>query len=102
MRRAQRRGAVEQRRDDFPGGPLAGEAVGLSGDAEAVARIQIDAEQLAGQRVVGLAAVGIYVDAREGLTEEVVGDDVARGIERGAHLVNRGGPLRIPAGALVA
>ena len=102
MRGAQRRGAVEQRRDRLPGGALVGEAIGLRRHAEAVAGFQRDAERLPGQRVVRLAAVGVDVDAREALADEVVGDDVAGGIDRGARVMDRGRTLRIPAGALVA
>ncbi len=96
MRGAQRRGAIEQRRDHLPGRALVGEAVGFRRDAEAVARFQLDAERLAGERIVGLAAIGVDVDARKRLAEKVVGDDVARRIERGARLVDRGRSLRDP------
>ena len=104
--RAQRRSAIEQRRDRFPGGPLVGEAVGLLRHAEAVARLERDAERLSGQRVSRLAAVGVDVDAGEALAQEVVGDDLARRIERGPHLVDRGrapwDPSRCPDRACIA
>ena len=48
---------------------------------------------LAGQRIPRLAAVGVDVDAREALAQRIVGDDVARGVERGARRVDRGGPF---------
>ena len=102
MRRAQRRGAVEQRRDGLPGGALVVEAIGLRRHAETVAGFQRDAERLPGQCVERLAAVGIDIDAGEALADEVVGDDIALGIERGARVMDRSRTLRIPAGALVA
>ena len=106
MRGAQRRGAVEQRRDRLPGDALVGELVGFRRHAEAVAGFQRDAERLAGQRVVRLAAIGIDVDARERLADEVVGDDVAGGVEsRRAPCGSRpgpSGPSRCPGRAYIA
>ena len=102
MRRAQRRRAVEQRRNRLPGGALIGKAVGLLRHAETVTRLQRDAERLSGHRVSRIAAVGIDVDAREALAQEIPRDDIARRIELGAHLVNGRRRLGIPAGALIA
>src|SRR5215470_2408907 len=65
MRATQRRAALEQRRNGLPREPLVRELVGLGGDAEAVGGFELGAAQLPRQRVLGRAAVGVHVDARE-------------------------------------
>ena len=50
----------------------------------------------------GLPPLVFDVHPREALAGELVGDDLAGGVERGARLVDRGRALRVPAGALVA
>src|SRR5262249_59231727 len=87
MRAAQRRAAVERRRDGLPREPLVRELVGLGGDAEAVGGFELGATQLARQRVLGRAAVGVHVDARETLAGELVTDDVAGRVDGGAGTV---------------
>ena len=57
---------------------------------------------MTGERVLRPRAIGLHVDAREALAEELVGHDLVRGVERGAGLVDRGRALRVPAGALLA
>src|SRR6266550_3153538 len=54
------------------------------------------------QRIDRRAAIGVHVNAREALADEVVGDDVALRVHRRAGAVNRGRALGIPAGALLA
>src|SRR6516225_5660472 len=102
MRAAQRRATLEQRRDGLPRHALVGELVGLGGDAEAVGGFELGAAQLARQRVLGRAAVGVHVDAREALAGELVADDVAGRVDGGAGAVNGGGALRIPSRRLLA
>src|SRR5262249_48894374 len=96
MRAAQRRAALEQRRNGLPRHALVGELVGLGGDAEAVGGFELGAAQLARQRVLGRAAVGVHVDAREALASELVADDVAGRIDGGAGAVNGGGAFWVP------
>ncbi len=57
---------------------------------------------MAGQRVLRPRAVGLHVDAREALAEELVGHDLVRGVERGTGLMDRSRALGVPAGALLA
>ncbi len=102
VRGAQRRGAVEQRRDRLPRRPLVGELVGLRRHAEAVARGKRDPQRLPGERIQELAAVRVDIDPREALGEEVISDDVPLGIDAGAGAMDGGGALRVPAGALLA
>src|SRR5262249_16689050 len=71
MRAAQRRAALEQRRNGLPRHALVGELVGLGRDAEAVGGFELGAAQLARQRVLGRAAVGVHVDARETFAGEL-------------------------------
>src|SRR5262249_60949653 len=72
------------------------ELIGLGRDAEAVGGFELGAAQLARQRVLGRAAVGVHVDARETFAGELVADDVAGRIDGGAGAVDGGGTLRIP------
>src|SRR5438045_3640931 len=50
----------------------------------------------------GLAAIGVDINAREALAEEVVGNDFAGRIDRRTGAVDRCRALRVPAGALFA
>ena len=54
------------------------------------------------KRVDGLAAIGVDINARETLAEEVVGNDPARRIDRRTGTVDRCRALWVPAGALFA
>src|SRR5262249_53490163 len=91
MRAAQRRAALEQRRDGLPRHALVGELVGFGRDTEAVGRFELGVAQLTRQRVLGRAAVGVHVDARKALARELVADDVAGRIDGGAGAVDGGG-----------
>src|SRR5262249_50097845 len=62
MGAAQRRGAVEQRRDRLPGQALVGELVGLLRPAEAVPGLQRHAAGLPRERIRGRAPVCVDVD----------------------------------------
>src|SRR5712691_3262876 len=96
MRRAQRRGTLEQRRDGLPGEALIGELVGFRRHPEAVAGMQLDAAGVASERVLRLAAIGVDIDPREPLAGELVGHDLAGGVEAEAGAMDRGGALRVP------
>src|SRR5262249_30122885 len=102
MRAAQRGAALEQRRNGLPRQALVGELVGLGGDAEAVGGFELGAAQLARQRVLGRAAVGVHVDAREAFAGELVADDVAGRVDGGAGAVDGSGTFGIPSRRLLA
>src|SRR5262249_61405448 len=96
-RAAQRRAAVEQRRDGLPREPLVRELVGLGGNAEAVGGFELGAAQLPRQGVLGRAAVGVHVEAREAFAGGLVADDVAGRVDGGAGAGGGGGaPPRPP------
>ena len=82
VRAAQRRGSVEQRRDRLPGRALRGKLVRLGRHAEGRLRLQLHADELTGERVRRMTLVARDVEAGEGFAHELVGDDVAVGIER--------------------
>src|SRR4029077_8140262 len=102
MRAAQRRGAREQGGNRFPRQALVGELVGFRRYAEAVRGHELGVEKGSGAGVLGRPAVGVYVDAGEALAGELVGDDVAGGIDGGAGAVDGGRALRVPPRRLLA
>src|SRR6267154_1618918 len=57
---------------------------------------------MTGKCVDRLATVGIHINARETLAEELVCGDISSRINRGTGTVNRSGPLRVPSGPLLA
>ena len=69
MRGAQRRGAVEQRRDRLPQRALVGELVGFRRHAEHVLGLQRHAEEMAGERALGPRLVGLHVPREKPLLE---------------------------------
>ena len=79
---------------------LFGEGVGLRRAAEAVFRLQRRAEEMAGERALGPALVGLHVPARERLGVELVGDHVAGGVEAGLHAMDRRRGLSDPSRCL--
>src|SRR5438105_15781245 len=102
MRTPQWRGAIEQRRDCLPCGEFVGELVRFSGNAEAVAGFQCHSESVPGEGVDRFAAVGVHIDTRKALADELVSDHLARGINCRARSVNRGRAFGVPARALLA
>ena len=99
---AERRAAVEERRDALPSAALVGELVRFGRHLEDDRRPGRHAGELAGQRVLGIALVRRHVLPREAPGEEVVGDDVALRIEAGTAAIDARRSLRIPAGRVVA
>ncbi len=63
-------------------GQLVGEHVGFA-DAEAVAGLQRYAGVFAGQRVMRLAAIGVHIDARERLADELIRRDLTDALDEG-------------------
>src|SRR5271166_5197851 len=102
MRAAQRRAALKERRDCFPRQALVGELVGLRRHAKPIARFEPDVAQLSGKRIPGRTSVGVYVDAREAFARELVGNDIACGVDCGARPMDGSGPLRVPSRRLLA
>src|SRR5262245_59558811 len=102
MRTAQRRSAIEQRRDRLPRHSFVGEFIGLGRHAETVVRFQRQAHELASQAILGPTLISLDIPAGKTFTREFIGYDVARGINRGAGAVNRGRTFRIPRSALFA
>ena len=96
MRRAQRRGALHQRRDDLPAEPPVVERVGRDRDLEALTGIERQPEQMPGQHVGGAGLARVAVEPRERLADVLVGDHLAGRVEPGAAAVDRGGALRVP------
>src|SRR5437879_1830348 len=47
------------------------------------------------------AAVGVHINAREALADELVSNDLASGVDRRASAMDRGRTLWVPAGALL-
>src|SRR5260370_14172671 len=74
-----------------------GEAIGFGGHAEALQRLQRQAQQLAGEAGARVALVGVDVDAREALALEYIADHRAVLVEGGAVAVDRGQALGVPA-----
>src|SRR5262249_50832539 len=70
---AERRAALEERRNALPAAALVGELVRLGRNLEDDRRPGRHAGELAGQRVLGIALVRRYVLPREATGEEVVG-----------------------------
>ncbi len=49
-----------------------------------------------------LPSIGIHINTRETLAEELVCGDISGGIDGGTGTMNRSGPLRVPSGPLLA
>jgi hypothetical protein len=100
VRRAQRRGPIEQWRYGLPPGAFRSKLVRLGRHTERRLRFQAHARELPGESVLRATLVASYVEAREGFAGELVSDDLAVRIERSSGFVDGGRTLRIPSGAL--
>src|SRR4051812_4096962 len=101
VRGPQRRGAIEERRYRFPCQPLIGKLVRFLRRPERWLRLEVDAEQLTGERRCGVAFTAVDIEPGETLAQEIVGNDLAVAIDRGARLVDRRGTFRVPTRALL-
>jgi hypothetical protein len=92
--RAQRRGAVHQRRNDVPAEPRVVERVGGDRNLETQIGRQRQAEEMPCQHVRGAALARVGVGARECLADVLVGDHLAGGVDADAAGVDGSGALR--------